>query len=305
VPFAPAAPALADAGSWPMLQLAADVATTRQRWSGLPRLPWAIAGRAKPGATVLATVDENASSVVMAAQPYGLGRVLWVGTDGTWRWRHRVGDAYHHRFWGQVVRWAASGKLGAGNAFVRFGPVRPRAAEGEPVRIQARLSEAVPGVGPDLLFAARVFRAGSNTAESESAVVALRPVPGRPRTFEGESPALPVGSYAVRLDAPGLADALRLGKPPPEAPLDVVARDTSERVELAAARDPLERLASATGGVLVPDSEADRLPALIRTRTKEIVRTAETPLWDSPGALLAFFAILTAEWVTRKRVGLP
>src|SRR5207248_6833520 len=125
---------------------------SRRRWAGLPRLPWAVAGRAKPGATVLATAGagDDPSAVVMAAQPYGLGKVLWVGTDGTWRWRHRLGDAYHHRFWGQVVRWAASGKLAAGNAFVRFGPVRPRIAEGEGARLQARIAEGVAGAGPGL-----------------------------------------------------------------------------------------------------------------------------------------------------------
>src|SRR5262249_4711975 len=153
----------------------------------------------------------------------------------TWRWRHRVGDAYHHRFWGQVVRWAAAGKLAAGNAHVRFGPLTPRAREGEPVRLQARVSEGVAGGRPDLLIAARVFRAGSEANTSEAAgVVPLRPVPGRPRTFEGEAPRLAQGSYAVRLDVPGLADALGLRPlptaPAPEAALEVVARDTPERV---------------------------------------------------------------------------
>ena len=85
-----------------------------------------MAGKPKPAATSLAVAAGDPSGVVLAAQPYGLGKVLWVGTDGTWRWRHRVGDAYHHRFWGQAVRWAASGKLAAGNRLVRFGPSRPK-----------------------------------------------------------------------------------------------------------------------------------------------------------------------------------
>ncbi len=308
VPFQPTEGAIADAGAWPMLQLAADPDESRRRWAGLPRLPWALVGKAKPGATALATAGADPSRVVLAAQPYGLGKVLWVGTDGTWRWRHRVGDAYHHRFWGQVVRWAAAGKLSAGNAFVRFGPTRPRAGEGEPVRIQARISEGVAGVGPDLLLAARVFRAGAKAVEAV-AVVPLRPLPGQPRTFEGVAPSLPLGAYVVRLDAPGLADALALAPPPPtpapEATLEVVARDSPERVELAAARDPLDRLAAATGGAVVADYQADTLPPLLRARSRETVRTEETPLWDSPPALLLFLTIVTVEWVARKRVGLP
>ena len=100
----------------------------------------------------------------------------------------------------------------------------------------------------------------------------------------------------MRLDEGGKA---------PEASLEVTARDTSERVELAADRDPLDRLATATGGRVFPDFDAAQLPPLLRSRTKETTRTEETPLWDHPATLLLFFAILTVEWVTRKRVGLP
>ena len=318
VPLTPAPAASADPSAWPMLQLAADPAESLRRWGSLPRLPWAVAGRPKPGATPLASAGPatragDPAAAVLASQPYGLGKVFWVGTDGTWRWRHRVGDAYHHRFWGQVVRWAASGKLGAGNDLVRFGPLKPRAGEFEPSTIRARIAEGVPGVTPDLLVAARLFRAGPDgrpaAGAEAAAVVPLRPRPGEPRAFEGTAPGLPRGSYVIRLDAPDLADALLLNPPPPstgpEAALEVTARETSERVELAAARDPLERLAAATGGKVVTDDRADALPPLLRARTKPTVRTEESPLWDSPPALLLFLAVVTAEWVARKRLGLP
>jgi hypothetical protein len=303
-----------DAGSaWPMFALASESSQNRSTWAGLPRLPWVIAGRAKPVATVLATAGEDSTSAAISAQPYGLGKVLWVGTDGTWRWRHRVGDAYHHRFWGQVVRWSTAGKLAAGNRFVRFGPLKPRAAEGEGVRIQARIAEGVPGVTPDLLIAARIHRLDAATRRSTGepvAIVPLTPVAGQPRTYAGGAPPLPAGAYAIRLDVPQLAESLQLDapradQPIPEALLDVVVRDTSELIELAAARDPLERLAAATGGRVLADHEADQLAPLIGSRTKTITRTEETPLWDQPAALILFFALLTVEWVARKRLGLP
>lgn len=308
VAFVPAADALADASAWPMLQLAADPDESRRRWAALPRLPWAFAGRAKPGASVLAAAGDDPASAVFAVQPYGLGKAVIVGTDGTWRWRHRVGDAYHHRFWGQLVRWAAAGKLAAGTAQVRFGPSKARAAEGEPVTFQARIAEGVSGLPAGLLLAARVYplRDGKPAAEA-LAVVPLRPAAGRPRTFEGSAPGLPAGVYAVRLDAPGAAAALGLGPPAPtpEAALEVAPREGPELVELAAARDPLDRLATATGGQVVADARAGELPPLIRARTRTAERTEEVPLWDQPATLLLFFALLTAEWVARKRAGLP
>ncbi len=301
-----------EAAAWPMLQLAADPAQNRAIWAGLPRLPWVLAGRSKPGATVLAAKgDDGSSAAAIAAQPYGLGKVLWVGTDGTWRWRHRVGDAYHHRFWGQVVRWATSRKLTAGNPLVRFGPLQPRVAEGSDVRIQARINDGVNGFSPDLLVAVRAFKVDPSSQTTTGEAVALVPlaaVPGQPRTFEGTAPSMPVGTYAIRLDVPQLAGVLHLDatrEKVPEARLDVIARETSENVELAATRDPLDRLATATGGRVFADHEADQLAPLLRSRTKTVTRTEETPLWDQPLALIVFFGILTLEWVARKRLGLP
>ena len=302
----PPANVLDDPDAWPMLQVGEGAEGSRSTWSGLPRLPWVIAGKAKPSASTLASaLGREDDGAAIAAQPYGLGKVLWVGTNGTWRWRFRVGDEIHHRFWGQVIRWAGSGTLAVGNRAVRHGPLRPRVGEGEGARLQARISEDVTDLPPDLLIAARVFRRDSS-AEAV-AVVPLRPVVGQPRVFEGVAPGLPEGNYVVRLDAPqllALSQSQGAG-PIPEAPLEVAPRDTSERVELAAARDPLERLAAATGGKVFADHQAARLPAFLKSKTKPVERTEETPLWDHPGTLILFFTILTAEWIVRKRAGLP
>ncbi len=188
--------------SWPMLQLGATPELSRAVWEGLPRLPWALAGRAKPGATTLAAIegsDAGGAGAVIAAQPYGLGKVLWVGTDATWRWRFRAGDTYHHRFWGQVVRWAAAGKLAVGNDWVRFGPDRSKLPEGESPRLTARFADGIAGVGPDLLVVARIFKAVTSEgepprAEGEAvAIVPLQAVPGNlalsPRPRRASRPA--------------------------------------------------------------------------------------------------------------------
>jgi hypothetical protein len=250
---------------------------------------------------------------VIAAQPYGLGKVLWVGTDSTWRWRYRVGDLYHHRFWGQVVRWAAAGKLAAGNDWVRFGPDRSRLSEGEGARLVARFADGIAGAGPEQLVVARIFKAASSPGEPPQAhgtavaIVPLHAIPGQPRTFAATAPALAAGRYLARLDAGHMADSLNPGAsaPPPEAALEITPRQTSELVELSAAREPLERLAAATGGGVFTAADADQLPGVLRSRVVVKTRTEETTLWDRPWSLGLFFGILTFEWVLRKRVGLP
>jgi hypothetical protein len=292
--------------TWPMLQIGEGTDGSRTTWAGLARLPWVVAGKAKPSSTtlVLAVGLENEGAVI-AAQPYGLGKVLWVGTNATWRWRFRVGDEVHHRFWGQVVRWAGSGMLAVGNRVVRHGPLKSRVEEGEGIKLQARIAEDVANVPPDLLMAARIFR--KKGGSQALAVIPLRAVPGQPRVFEGVAPGLPEGEYVVRLDAPQLvsiSESQNAG-PIPEAPLEVAPRETSEKVELAAAREPLERLAAASGGKVFHDFQADQLPGYLKAQTRLIERTEETPLWDHPGTLILFFTILTAEWILRKRAGLP
>jgi hypothetical protein len=306
VKLMPTTESLNAADAWPMLQVGEGSEGPRATWESLPRLPWVVAGKAKPSATTLASSpgreDEGAA---IAAQPYGLGKVLWVGTNATWRWRFRVGDEVHHRFWGQVVRWAGSGMLAVGNRVVRHGPLKPRIGEGEGVRLQARVAEDAAGIPPDLLMAARVFRRDSSS--EAVAVVPLRAVPGQPRVFEGIAPGLPQGAYVVRLDAPQLEAISRTqgAGPIPEAPLEVIPRDTPERVELAASREPLDHLAVATGGKVFNDFQAAQLPAYLKAKTKPVERSEEIPLWDHPGTLILFFVILTAEWVLRKRAGLP
>jgi hypothetical protein len=300
-----------DTTDWPMFQLDADPEKNRSTWSRLPRLPWVVAGRAKPGTAALAVAAGDESAVVVASGPYGLGKVLWIGAD-TWRWRYRAGDTLHHRFWGQVVRWAAKAQLSAGNEFVRFGPSKNRAGEGDAVRLQARINDSVPGVVPGLLVAARVYRVDATSGEAAGvfvAIVPLKPVAGQPRTFAGDIPALSSGSYVIRLEVPELAGPLGLdpatGSKLLEARLDIASQATSERVELAAAREPLEQLASATGGRVFADFEADALPDFLRSGNKSVVRTEETTLWNQPIALLFFLGVLTFEWVVRKRFGLP
>ncbi len=323
-------------GAWPMLEFDADPRASRDAWSRLSPLPWALAGRPKPGATALLVAGDSKSSsdptaaAVVAAHPYGLGRVLWVGTDGTWRWRVRVGDAYHHRFWGQVVRWASSSPGPSGNRLVRFEADPPRTPEGLPVTLRARVSANLPEVPPDLLLAARILPAparrnpeienptssrtrnpASAIPESGSdagpiAIVPLRPSLDRPRSFEAAAPPLPPGRYLAVLDVPTLAESFDAeGLPAPSTTFDVGPPETGELLDLAADPAPLRQLAEATGGRLLRDVEAGLLPGLLDARVVDRPRTDAEPLWDTPFALLLVFALLAAEWLLRKRVGLP
>src|SRR5262249_54376745 len=173
--------------------------------------------------------------------------------------------------------------------------------------IRAQFADEAPTLGPDSLLAARVFKAGPISGADGPApigdpvaVIPLRPRPDQARTFEAEAPTLAAGPDVARREVPSLAEQPRVG-----APLEVLARPTPERIELAASRDGLDRLASATGGQVVADYEAGRLPDLLRARVLEKLRTEETSLWDRPAAPGVVFALLTGGWGVREPAGLP
>jgi len=95
----------------PAFALSGDAGRNRSKWSEMPPFFRAAAATGpKPSATVLAEVDAPASRsaiVLMAEAPVGNGRVVWIGTDETFRWRRNVGDSMFWRFWGQALRSAA------------------------------------------------------------------------------------------------------------------------------------------------------------------------------------------------------
>ena len=81
-------------------------------WQDLPGFQWyAPVVRAKAGTEVLATHSSESNRYgripLIVTKTHGSGKILFMGTDGAWRWRKGVEDKYHYRFWGQVVRWMA------------------------------------------------------------------------------------------------------------------------------------------------------------------------------------------------------
>ena len=217
---------------------------------------------------------------------------------------------------GSGARWCAgrpSSKLAAGNAFVRFGPIRPRVEEGAEARIQARIGEGVAGRRPRPADR----RATSSRPTRERA---RRPRRGRHRPALAPSPASrapsrgplpPCRSAPTRSGSTCRSSPRHSTSTPARGSRSPRPDSTSSRARPPSASSwppPATRSTAwprATGGRVLADYEADQLAPLLRARTRTVTRTEETPLWDQPAALILFFAILTVEWIARKRIGLP
>jgi hypothetical protein len=290
------------------------------RWKELPPHFWGVVGKAKPGATVLGYVDpgfgEDAGkrekeNALIVRHSYGFGRVLFVGLDSTWRWRYKVGDTYHHRFWGQVVRWAATDKpLVEGNEWVRFGTREPVYNQGQEVEVVVRLSEDTPKLRPDALAGARLFQVIDGKPK-EIALATLTHREAQPRVLEAKVHNLPAGQYAIELAIPDLEGKLQ-GKPGPDgtaqplrALFTINPTGNEEMSELASNWPLLEEIAVNSGGEFYTPDQATELAKKLTSRAVTRPEHAENRLWQWWPMLVLLLLLLTLEWVGRKWAGLP
>lgn len=322
-----------------------EIQRSLERWASLPRHYWGVVGKAKPGAVVLAHIkgdeaedakpedpkpedpklesarrEKERERAIFVRHNYGFGRVFFVGLDSTWRWRYRQGDLYHHRFWSQTIRWAASDKpLMAGNPYVRFGTPQAIFRNNEPVSIVLRLTEEASPIKPEQQVQARILRKDAKGKDETVALVPMKAREFQPRVFEGKAPSLPPGSFEIqpvitdfdeKLQGPPGAD----GKPGElRAAFSVAEGDSAEMRYLAADLDLLSAVARANGAERVY-TIADA-PSIVDKLTAQVVKEETPPpekpfspvqkLWQWWPLLLLVLLLLTIEWVARKWVGLP
>jgi len=294
-----------------MFQLQPGQVANRATWMALPGHTWALFGDPKPGATVFFESimpggeklgrPRESDDAVIVYQHYGAGQVLWIGIDSTWRWRHRAGDTYHHRFWGQLARWAVENKAAVGNEFVRFGPDRNDVRTGDEVIVRARWTQKYARQYPELKARAEVYRSAEPADGKPFSTVDLVPSEGQPLVHVGRLSDLPPDDYRIKL----VADNAELGPEELVTPLYVRPEETLELNDLRANRELLTELAGAAGGELLLLDQLDRLPEkFLHTEVSTSTRY-EFELWNHWTAMLVFFGLLTAEWVVRKWNGLP
>ena len=84
----------------------------RETSSRLPVYNLSPVSHPKPTSHVLiaaATSDPGAGQRAFLSWQYvGLGRVIYIAAPITYELRYGRGDLYHHRFWGQLLRWAVA-----------------------------------------------------------------------------------------------------------------------------------------------------------------------------------------------------
>lgn len=268
-----------------------------QVWSALPGFQWyAPVLRAKAGTETLAVHQETANEYgripLIVTKTFGAGKVLYMGTDGAWRWRRGVEDKYHYRFWGQVVRWMA---------------YQRNMAKGENIRFY--YSPDTPSMGQRLMLKANVMSdsgepltGGTVTARIETPSGQLTVLPLQSAgvdswgLFEGSYEIKEAGKHRVLIATTESAKTL-------EAEI-FVQGSTEERVGLAAKPKVLQELSRVTGGESIPADRISELGDLILKVPDPPVVTKRWQLWAHPIVMTVFIGMLTAFWIGRKWLGM-
>jgi hypothetical protein len=278
----------------PIFRFGDDDAASMQIWKKLPELFWYFeAPRKKPAALVLAEHQTVAGAdgrlPLILYQFVGAGKAMFHAFDDTWRWRFRAGDMYFGRFWVQTVRFLARSRL-VGQRQAEVQTDRRRYQRGQPIQFRVRFPN--PGLAPssgDVVI--QVERKGQGPRK-----LTLKLVPGTRNVFEGALPQAAEGDYDVRLMPPPVLEG-----PIPATSFRVEAPvNEFERIEMN--EQELLRAAESTGGKFYTPLAADGLFKDLPNPAKVPLDTdPPIPLWNTWPVLGVFLALLTAEWVFRKR----
>ncbi|WP_254513173.1 hypothetical protein [Anatilimnocola floriformis] len=297
--------------AWPLkvVQSNADHAIMRfypdrqeslQRWETLPGIFWSFPSQGpKPTAQVLLEHSDPTLRSVEGSRPlivagrYGSGHTLYLGMNGTWRWRRAGRQAeFFDKFWIQSVRYLVEGRSLEGRRRGKLNTDKDRYEVGERVTITANLQD--PTYNPlELPSVEATVQVGSEAPET----IRLQPTPNQKGNYETTVTAKKIGINMLRINIPsGDAEGATLELP---FTVELPSVETSQ-VWLDTER--LTNLAELSGGKYFSVNQLKELAAAIPDKSETIeVREKPDPLWDVRGMLFALVGLLGVEWFVRKQ----
>lgn len=285
-------------------------------WSLLRAAQRITPDQVKPGAEVLATFspvsrlgDPAAATPAVLSMRYGAGRVLYVATDETWRWRYARGEILSERFWLPLIRLQGRESLSRASRPATIEAFPRRGVVGQPVRLVVTLlDQSLIDRAP----AGLTLRARRQSGEDAPVPLTLAPEDGPraggpgggvvgsrgARSFATSWTPTEPGTYRVEaadafLSSVGLSATVEVG----------LADDELRHPD--ADHPMLARLSEQTGGKVLAASQVSALPDLLPRRERRIVGTPDVEaLWDKPFVLALLVMLLTLEWVVRRLIHL-
>ncbi|MEM9282528.1 MAG: hypothetical protein AAGA96_11930 [Verrucomicrobiota bacterium] len=265
-------------------------------WSSLPGFQWyAGVSRAKAGSEVLATHSSDTNQYgripLIATKTFGTGKILFMGTDGAWRWRKGVEDKYHYRFWGQVARWMAYQRNMASDELMRlfYSPDRPQTGD------VLTLNANVMSIGGEPLQSATVI---VQILSPSGKVESLRLQPGGPDQwglFTGTFEPIEPGEHQITLSCAENGGTL-------ETSIAVLG-GVLEEIGQPARYDVMEEIARISKGEMLLETDLDLIMDRVADLPEPEVIERRLRLWAHPAWISVILFLMTAFWIGRKMVG--
>lgn len=265
-------------------------------WEGLPGFQWyAPVLRAKAGGEVLCVhkdvSNEYGRLPLLATRTFGAGKVLFMGTDGAWRWRKGVEDKFHYRFWGQVVRWMA---------------YQRNMAKGESMRLY--YSPEQPQIGQTIALNANVMERSGEPLPRGDVTARIVGPSGKAQTVRFNSSGDEWGEFVSRYSAeePGRHE-VTLSCKQTGATLEAsffVQGVVVERIGRAARPEVLEEIARVTRGQVIEVTRLEQVLRSLAALPDPAPSVRRVQLWCHPAVMGVLVLLLGAFWVGRKVIGL-
>jgi nitrogen fixation protein FixH len=282
-----------DGAVHPAMRLAVSVDDSRKKWAQLPPMASATAlGAPRAGAQVLAVTSAGGEvRPVVVTQRYGQGRSMVFAGEASWRWRMLLPstDNTFEMAWRQMTRWIASGAT-------------------DPVEIPPT-SVTLPGTTETLSVLVRDEE--FKPVGDAEVMLHVKEPGGQERSVSAALSDPQSGRYTagVRFDQAGVylvaADVKRGAQSLARVsrPLLVGGADL-EMTEPRLNEAVLRRISETSGGKYLPAARAAEVPSLIRAADIESPPMEMRDVWDNGWTLVMIIALLGAEWILRRRVGL-
>lgn len=284
----------------PVMTFYADREQTLHRWETLPGIFWSFPSEEpKPTANVLVEHSDPTLKKVVGSRPllvsgrYGAGQVLYLGFNGTWRWRKAgVQAEFFDRFWIQAVRYLVESRSLEGRRRGNVQTDRDLYEIGDKVTITAQLQDA----SYQPLTNEKVEATLQVEGESPQTVQLLL-LPNNPGSYEAAFVPRKTGQHKLTVRIPGTSGEEGSIETPFQVELPSV-----ETSQVWLNEPLLKDLADLSGGTYFTIDQIDGLAEAVPDKTETVeIRSQPDPLWDNKWLLGALVGLLAVEWAIRKR----
>ena len=284
----------ADGGRHPAMQLGSTLESSRDQWATMPALGGSNdVGGPRAGASVLAvTVGPGGGQrPLVAAQRYGQGRAMVFAGEGAWRWRMMVPieDRTYETFWRQTARWLATSAPSRVSVSMRGG-----ATAGDTVAVEVQVRDEAFDPVSDATVRLRVAGPGVDGADQVAELV-----DSAHGTYRLELRAEQLGVYHASAEVSRTGESVVT-----QDSWMLVGGDDRELTQPRRHDEVLQRVADASGGRLLLEADLDQLGTLLRAATPGDPPARYRDLWHGVWTFLLIVALLSAEWILRRRAGL-